>query len=101
MTVTYVVDDKRKTQTALILEHLLAKGSITNVEAAAMFKARSLTKRIAELRDRGYDIASEWRRDSTGQRYVRYWLRKKEASAALSDERVDNREIRRVMNYWG
>jgi hypothetical protein len=87
MTVTYIIDNKRKTQTDLIREHLLAKGTITNVEAAAMFKARSLTKRVAELRDQGYDIASEWRRDSTGQRYVRYWLRKKEADRALQDYR--------------
>jgi len=43
MTQTYIVDDKRKTQTTLIYEHLLKTGSITNVEAANIYKARSLT----------------------------------------------------------
>ena len=77
MTTTYIIDDKRKTQTDLIAEHLYKKGSITNVEAAAMYKARSLTKRIHEIKSRGAVIRSEWCRDPMGQRYVRYWLVKK------------------------
>ncbi len=64
------------TQTGMILRHLQERGSITQVEASAMYKSRSLTKRISELRAQGYNIKSEWRIDPTGQRYVRYWLRK-------------------------
>ena len=60
-----------------ILEHLKLEGSISGAEAYLMFKARSCTKRISELRKSGYDITSEWKRDTTGQRYVRYWLNKK------------------------
>lgn len=70
-------DSVNLTQTERILRHLLEHSSITHVEAAAMYKSRSLTKRIHELRERGYQIDSEWKVDHTGQRYVRYWLRKK------------------------
>ena len=79
MTQTYIIDNPAKTQTQIIYEHLCKKGSITNVEAAAMYKARSLTKRIHELKSGGAVIRSEWNRDPTGQRYVRYWLVKKKA----------------------
>lgn len=61
-------------QTRAIAEHLRDVGSISGVEAAAMFKTRSLTRRIADLRDVGVEIKSEFRKDSTGQRYVRYVL---------------------------
>jgi hypothetical protein len=56
----------------LILEHLNIKGHITSVEAAALFRCRSLSRRIRDLKDRGYIIHSDHRTDSTGQRYVRY-----------------------------
>ena len=59
-----------------LLNHLVVEGSISGVEASALYKCRSLTKRISELRDEGFDIYSEWKTDPTGQRYVRYWLRK-------------------------
>ena len=60
------------TQREMLRRHLTTIGTITQVEAAALYKVRSLTKRIAELRDAGMRIESEWRRDMTGQRYVRY-----------------------------
>lgn len=56
----------------LVREHLERGRSITNVEAQAMWRCRSLTKRISELRDEGMNIVAERRRDSTGQTYVRY-----------------------------
>ena len=68
---------KTGTQAHKILEHLKSEGSISGAEAYLMYKARSCTKRISELRKAGYDITSEWRRDNTGQRYVRYWLNRK------------------------
>ena len=49
-------------------------GTISGVEAQATMKVRSLTRRITEIRDAGFDIHSEWRRDPLGQRYVRYSL---------------------------
>lgn len=68
------------TQTEKILRHLRDVGTISGIEAQAIYKCRSLTKRISELRAGGYAIKSEWRRDHEGQRYVRYWLLKKEAA---------------------
>ena len=57
-----------------VLEHLEKSGSISNVEANAVLKCRSVSRRITELKDTGFDIQSEMRKDSTGQRYMRYTL---------------------------
>lgn len=57
-----------------VLEHLEATGTITNVEANAVLKVRSVSRRITELNDAGFDISKEHLRDSQGQRYVRYHL---------------------------
>ena len=62
-------------QTHQVLRHLIAAGSITNVEAHAVLKCRSVSKRISELvNTHGIDVAKLHRRDSTGQRFVRYIL---------------------------
>lgn len=62
-------------QTHQVLRHLIAAGSITNVEAHAVLKCRSVSKRISELVNTyGIDVAKIHRRDSTGQRFVRYVL---------------------------
>lgn len=68
-------------QTQKVLDLLRSKGSLTGVEAAAVAKVRSLTKRVHELRSAGIPIHSEWRRDSEGQRYVRYYLAEVAAAA--------------------
>ena len=65
-----------KTQETLILNHLKARGSITAVEAQALYKVRSLTRRITTLRRTGANIESVWKTDLTGQRYVRYHYHK-------------------------
>ena len=62
-------------QTHQVLRHLITAGSITNVEAHAVLKCRSVSKRISELVNTyGIYIAKLHRRDSTGQRFVRYVL---------------------------
>lgn len=62
-------------QTYQVLQHLITAGSITNVEAHAVLKCRSVSKRISELVNTyGIDVAKLHRRDSTGQRFVRYVL---------------------------
>ena len=63
-----------KSQNEKIEDHLIKVGSISWVEAADLYRVRSLTRRIADLRERGWAIDSEWRRDTLGQRYVRYIL---------------------------
>lgn len=68
------------TQNSLILDHMRRTGSITQREALLDYSVQSLTKRISELRARGYKIKSEKRfHPTTGQRYVRYVLTSKKA----------------------
>ncbi len=63
----------KKTMNELIKTHLVRERSITNVEAQALYRCRSLTKRISELRQAGMKITPIWNKDVTGQRYVRYF----------------------------
>lgn len=61
-------------QTDKILDHLRKVGSISFVEANDLYRCRSLTRRIKDLREAGHKIVSEWRKDVTGQKYTRYSL---------------------------
>lgn len=70
------------TQNAKIIAHLKKAGSITVREALVEYSIQSLTKRISELREQGYDIKSVTRQHPvTGQRYVRYYLNQKRKAA--------------------
>lgn len=62
------------TQTAQIKKHLHEVGSISGIEASALYKCRSLPRRICDLKEQGLAIDAKWQRDITGQRYVRYRL---------------------------
>jgi len=65
----------KNTQHTLILKHLRATTGLTVREAMIEYSISSLTKRIQELRDLGYDIVSNKKAHPvTGQRYVRYTL---------------------------
>jgi uncharacterized protein YehS (DUF1456 family) len=61
-------------QAHIVLNHLREAGSITNVEANAVLRVRSVSRRITELRVAGIRIRKEMKYDTTGQRYVRYYL---------------------------
>lgn len=61
-------------QAHVVLNHLREAGSITNVEANAVLRVRSVSRRITEIRDAGFRIHKQMRHDTTGQRYVRYFL---------------------------
>ena len=61
-------------QNSQILAHLKSVGSLTWVEANDLYRVRSLSRRIADLRQQGHDIISEWRRDRLGKKYTRYSL---------------------------
>ncbi|KVO83298.1 hypothetical protein WL21_09710 [Burkholderia ubonensis] len=63
-------------QAQTVLRHLQSVGSITNVEANAVHRVRSLSRRITEIRGAGFRISKIRRRDCTGQQYVRYSLEK-------------------------
>lgn len=63
------------TQNQRIIKHLRKAGSITVREALVEYSIQSLTKRIQELREAGYDIISVAKRHPvTGQKYTRYIL---------------------------
>ena len=65
-----------KTQAEMLMDHFMQRNNISAMEAANMFKIRSLSRRINDLEDRGHVFRRETRTDTTGQRYVRYfWLR--------------------------
>jgi hypothetical protein len=64
----------KTSQNMMIAGHLMRKKSISWVEANDLYRVRSLTRRIADLRGRGWPIISEWKRDALGQRYTRYHL---------------------------
>lgn len=68
--------DPLSPQARLVLKHLQSVGSITNVEANAVHRVRSLSRRITELKDAGHNVKKDFRKDTTGQRYVRYSLEK-------------------------
>ena len=59
-------------QAKIVLNHMQAAGSISNVEAHAVLKVRSVSRRITEIANAGYVIRKERKVDTTGQRYVRY-----------------------------
>lgn len=61
-------------QTQTILEHLKNYGHITPVEAGAVYKVRSLSKRISEIKAAGHKVKTQLKADACGQRYAYYSL---------------------------
>lgn len=65
------------TQNQILLAHFKKAKSISQREALVDYSIQSLTKRIAELRDQGYNIETQHKKHPvTGQRYARYVLKK-------------------------
>lgn len=67
---------QRGSQLQVVLQHLFVKGSISQVEAEAVYKIRRLASRIFELKQDGWRIKRELKQDLAGQRYARYSLDK-------------------------
>ncbi|QHJ77287.1 MAG: hypothetical protein [Bacteriophage sp.] len=63
-----------KPMVKLILEHLKNGKSITSIEANALWRCRSLSRRICDIEKLGYKVARDNREDVTGQTYTRYSL---------------------------
>lgn len=61
-------------QATRVLEHLQRAGSITAVEAQAVHRIRSVSRRITEIARAGYRIKKVHKKDVLGQRYCRYHL---------------------------
>jgi hypothetical protein len=59
--------------TKQIWEHLQKVGSISNVEAQAIYRCRALPRRIKDIEEAtGVSIKRDRKQDATGQRYTRY-----------------------------
>lgn len=69
-----------KPQVDLLLDHFRKRSSITAIEAAAMYRIRSISRRVNDLEDKGYRFSREARKDERGQRYVRYHFLGKRAA---------------------
>ena len=65
------------TMNDLLIDHLKKVGDITALEAQSLYKVRSLSRRIVDIKKRGYSILSVPKIDHAGQRYVRYVYRGK------------------------
>ncbi len=61
-----------KSQKQLLLEHFRKKNSISGIEAAALYRIRSLSRRINDLEADGHLFGRSTEEDPTGQRYTRY-----------------------------
>lgn len=59
-------------QLTMLVAHLSTYGSISALEAANLYRIRSLSRRINDLEAHGYEFRRERRKDPSGQRYVRY-----------------------------
>jgi len=57
-----------------VLKHLIARGSISPVEAFSSYGTLRLAARIHELRQDGANIKTEMRKDAAGHTYARYTL---------------------------
>ena len=70
-----------KRQTDLLLDHFRVRPSISALEAQALFRIRSLARRINDLEAQGHKFRRVMRKDTTGQRYVRYYYLGKQEAA--------------------
>ena len=61
-------------QTEMLMMHFAEHDSISSGEAQMVYRIRSLPRRIMDLKVKGYDFRHEWNRDTTGQRYIRYFV---------------------------
>ena len=60
------------TQRTKIIKHLRDFGSISPLEARAVYGIERLASRIDELRQSGHSITSNFKKDAMGKKYVEY-----------------------------
>lgn len=73
---------KHETQLQKLARHLEMRGSISNIEAQAVFRIRALPRRISDLEEMGYRFTRRRMKDTEGQRYVRYEVERAPVDAA-------------------
>jgi hypothetical protein len=69
-------------QNSLVMEHLIARGSITPRTALDQYGCFRLAARIYDLRQAGHDIITTRIRNSEGNPYAQYVLLKQAQRAA-------------------
>ncbi len=77
------------TQLELLIRHFEHQPSISNVEAQAVYRIRALPRRIADLKEKGWEFDSAWKVDLTGQRYKRYFLVSRPGDADDAKENIE------------
>lgn len=86
---------KRLSQRERVKRHLLAHGSITNVEAVNM-KILRLSERIRELQELGLEIAGDWVREGGRKTATyRYELTRRPPRMRMEVVMVDGRPVAR------
>lgn len=60
------------TQTQTVLNHLQRRGSISPMEALVSYGIYRLAAKIYDLREEGFGIHTEMKRDEAGHKYARY-----------------------------
>lgn len=63
-----------KSQIMKIVDHLVMRGSISQLEADALYRVKRLASRIHDLHLKGIQTHVEIRTDLTGKRYAKYAL---------------------------
>lgn len=61
-----------KPQTEILLDHFKLRESISALEARALYRIDSLSRRINDLEEQGHKFRREKKKDETRKRYVRY-----------------------------
>jgi hypothetical protein len=62
-----------KRQIDMLRDHFRVRPDISALEASAMYRIRSLSRRINDLEAKGLKFSRVKRKDPTGQTYVRYF----------------------------
>lgn len=65
-------------QQELLLEYLRKGRTLSNQHAVNSLGIQSVSRRITELIEMGFDIIKEWKQDHFGNRYVVYKLNTEE-----------------------
>jgi hypothetical protein len=61
-------------QQKTILTHLMRSGSISNIESQIIYKIGRLSDVVLKLREKGFKVKTDVRKDPAGQKYSRYSL---------------------------
>ena len=73
MTQSIAIDMSLTPLARKVLNHLEKRGSISHMEFLSTYGFRHLADCIYKIRELGYDVLTERRKDEAGKPYVRYF----------------------------